>query len=76
MISRNLSRRLRDLKSRFRPAAEPVIAQITYVSPNGSEEDGPRFIIEVAEKRQTGSTWLAGGGRCGLPGRPYREGHG
>jgi hypothetical protein len=26
--------------------------------------------------RQTGSTWLAGGRRCGLAGRPYREGHG
>ena len=66
MISRSLSRRLRDLESRFRPAAEAVVVEIQYVSPDGSEEDGPRFTIP------TGSAGLAGGGRCGLAGRPYR----
>jgi hypothetical protein len=74
MISRSLTRRLKDLEFHFRPAAEPVIAQIIYVSSDGSEEDGPRFTIPSGG-RQTGSTWLAGGGCCGLAGRPYREGH-
>ena len=72
MISRSLNRRLKDLEFHFRPAAEPVIAQIIYVSPDGSEEDGPRFTIPSGG-RQTGSAWLAGGGRCGLAGRQYRE---
>ena len=45
MISRNLTRRLEELEARIAPAAEPVIIQITYVTPDGSEEDGPR--IEV-----------------------------
>ena len=75
MISRSLTRRLKDLEFHFRPAAEPVIAQIIYVSPDGSEEDGPRFIIPSGG-RQTGRTWLAGGGCRSLAGWPYREGHG
>ena len=29
------------------PAAEPVIVQITYVSPDGSEENGPRFEVPM-----------------------------
>jgi hypothetical protein len=73
MIRRNLTRRLEELEARIAPAAEPMIFQIIYVSPNGSEEDGPRFTIPSGG-RQTGSTWLAGGGRCGSAGRPYREG--
>jgi hypothetical protein len=72
MISRSLNRRLRDLEFHFRPAAEPVIAQIIYVSPDGSEEDGPRFTIPNGG-RQTGSTWLAGGGWPRFAGWQYRE---
>jgi hypothetical protein len=71
MIRRNLSRRL-ELETRLMPAAEPVIVQITYVSPDGSEEDGPRFIIPGAGGRPTGSARLAGGVRPGLAGRRYR----
>ena len=72
MLSRNLCRRLARLETRLVPAAEPVIVQITYVSPDGSEEDGPRFTIPSGG-RQTGSTWLAGGGWPRFAGRQYRE---
>src|ERR1017187_6960600 len=62
MIRRNLIRRLEELEARLAPAAEPMIFQITYVSPDGSEEDGLRFIIPGAGGRPTGSAGLAGGG--------------
>ena len=67
MISRSLSRRLRDLESRFRPAAEAVVVEIQYVSPDGSVEDGSRFTIPA------GSVGLAGGGWLRFAGRQYRE---
>jgi hypothetical protein len=47
MISRNLTRRLEELEARIAPAAEPVIIQITYVTPDGSEEDGPRIEVPM-----------------------------
>ncbi len=42
-VAWDLTQRLEDLEARAAPAAEPVIFQSTYVSPDGSEEDGPRF---------------------------------
>jgi hypothetical protein len=47
MIGRNLTGRLERLETRLMPAAEPVIVQITYVSPDGSEENGPRFEVPM-----------------------------
>jgi len=46
MIRRNLTRRLEELEARIAPAAEAVIIQITYVTPDGSEEDGPRIVVQ------------------------------
>jgi hypothetical protein len=72
MIRRNLIRRLEELEARLAPAAEPMIFQITYVSPDGSEEDGPRFTIPsggrpaelcgirgVRDNRGAGVEWAA-----------------
>jgi hypothetical protein len=73
MINRNLTRRLEELEARLAPAAEPMIFQITYVSPDGSEEDGSRFIIPGAGGRPTGSAGLAGGGWPRFASRQYRE---
>jgi hypothetical protein len=47
MISRKLTRRLEELEARLAPPAEPLIAQIVYVSPDGSEEDGPRYELSA-----------------------------
>ena len=47
MIRRNLTRRLEKLEARTAPAVEPMIAQIVYVSPDGSEEDGPRYELSA-----------------------------
>ncbi len=38
MISRKLTRRLEELEARIAPAAEPVMVEIAYVSPDGTEE--------------------------------------
>jgi len=46
MMSRNLTRRLEELEAQIAPAAEPLIIQITYVTPDGSEEDGPRIEVQ------------------------------
>jgi len=51
MISKSLTRRLKDLEARIAPAAEPLIIQITYVSPDGSEEDGPRIEVQRLASR-------------------------
>jgi len=48
MISRNLTRRLEELEARIAPAGEATIIQITYVSPDGSTEAGPRFEVPAA----------------------------
>ena len=40
MIRRNLTRRLEKLEARTAPAVEPMIAQIVYVSPDGSRRGG------------------------------------
>ena len=61
MISRNLTRRLEELEARIAPAAEPLIVQITYVSPDGSEEDGPRIVVQQPAGRDRG--WQRKG-RC------------
>jgi hypothetical protein len=47
MIRRNLTRRLEELEARTARPAEPMIAQIVYVSPDGSEEDGPRYELSA-----------------------------
>ena len=48
---KTLARRLRRLEDQLRPgnapAVEPMIAQIVYVSPDGSEEDGPRYELSA-----------------------------
>jgi hypothetical protein len=47
MIGRSLTRRLQELELQLLPdqPSEPLIVQIVYVSPDGSSEDGERFII-------------------------------
>jgi hypothetical protein len=47
MTSRNLTRRLAELETRLAPPAEPLVAQIVYVSPDGSEEHGPRYELSA-----------------------------
>ena len=47
MISGNLARRLEELEAHVAPPAEPLVAQIVYVSPDGSEEDGPRYELSA-----------------------------
>jgi hypothetical protein len=37
MISRNLTRRLKELEGRTAPPAEPVIVEVMYVSPDTEE---------------------------------------
>ena len=72
MIRRNLTRRLEELEARIALAAEPLIVQIIYFSPDGSEEDGERFTIPGAGGLRTGGARLAGGVRSGLAGRQHR----
>jgi hypothetical protein len=44
MTKRNLTRRLEELEKRIAPAdAEPLIIQVTYVSPDGTSVPGPRY---------------------------------
>ena len=57
MIRRSLMRRLEHLESRLTPADEPLVIQVKYASPDGSEEDGPRFTIPSGG-RQTGALGL------------------
>ena len=47
MSRRNLTRRLEELEARLAPPAEPLVAQIVYVSSDGSEEDGPRYELSA-----------------------------
>ena len=54
MIRRNLTRRLEELEARLAPAAEPVIVEIMYVSPDGTEEVECRVEMPTS----TGAAWL------------------
>ena len=47
MICRNLTRRLEALETRIAPANEPLIVQLMYVTPDGSEEDADRFELPM-----------------------------
>jgi len=47
VIRRNLTRRLEALEASTAPAVEPLVAQIVYISPDGSEEDGPRYELSA-----------------------------
>jgi len=47
MISRNLTRRVEELEARIAPATEPLIVQITYVTPDGGEKDGPQYVLPM-----------------------------
>lgn len=55
MISRSLTRRLEELEARTAPEAEPVIAEVLYVSPDGTEELGYR--VELPTRKASGPTW-------------------
>ena len=48
---KTIARRLRRLEDQLRPgnapAVEQMIAQIVYVSPDGREEDGPRYELSA-----------------------------
>jgi len=55
MISRNLTRRLKEREGRTAPAAEPVIVEVMFVSPDGTEEMG--FTVELPTRRAAGPTW-------------------
>jgi hypothetical protein len=58
---RNLTRRLEELETRIAPAAEPVIVEVMYVSPDGTEElehraelptsPGPAWLRRMRERR-------------------------
>ena len=47
MTSKNLARRLKSLEDQLLldQPSEPIVIQIVYFSPDGSTEDGERFII-------------------------------
>jgi hypothetical protein len=47
MISRTLARRLEQLEERLRPAAEPHIIQLVWVSGDGTRKDGPTFTVRA-----------------------------
>jgi hypothetical protein len=55
MIGRTLTKRLERLETRIMPAGEPVITQIVFVAADGSERDGPRFVIPGAGGRPLGT---------------------
>jgi hypothetical protein len=67
MIGRNLMRRIEALETRIAPATEPLIVQIMYVTPDGSEEDADRFELPMplayGNLRGRGSIKKAGFGR-------------
>ena len=46
-MTKSLARRLEELESQLRPEKDdgPLVVQIVYFSPDGSTEDGERFII-------------------------------
>jgi len=50
----NLLRRLEELEARSAPAAQPVIVEVMYVSPDGTKELGFRAELPTS----TGPTWL------------------
>ena len=54
MISRNLTRRLEELEARHAPAGEHAIAEVMFVSPDGTEEMG--FTVELTTS--TEPAWL------------------
>ena len=54
MISRNLTRRLEELEARNAPAAEHVIAEVMFVSPDGIEE----LAYRVELRTSTEPAWL------------------
>ena len=54
MISRKLTRRLEVLEGRIAPAAEPVIVEVMYVSPDGTET----LEYRVEMPTSTGPAWL------------------
>jgi hypothetical protein len=54
MISRNLTRRLEELEARIAPAAEPVIVEVMYVSPDGTGE----LEYRVEMPASTDPAWL------------------
>ena len=46
-MTKSLSRRLEELELQLlpEPENEPLVVQIVYFSPDGSTEDGERFVI-------------------------------
>ena len=45
MTSRNITRRLERLEEDTKPVGEPKVLQVIFVSPDGTEKDGPRVEI-------------------------------
>jgi hypothetical protein len=63
VIRRNLTRRLEELEARIAPDTEPLMIQIVYVSPDGSEEnDGPPIEVPMPATRGRGG-WQRPGRR-------------
>jgi hypothetical protein len=50
----SLRRRIEELEARTAPTAEPVIVEVMYVSPDGTEELGFRAELPTS----TGPSWL------------------
>ena len=63
MVNRSLTRRLEQLEARIEPSAEPVMVEIVYVAPDGTEELESR--VEMTPS--IGPAWLRrlGGQRAG-----------
>jgi hypothetical protein len=55
MIGRTLAKRLDRLETRMLPSGEPMIMQIVFVAADGTEADGPRFVIPGAGGRPLGT---------------------
>jgi len=68
MSIKNLSRRLEQLEVLLRPADDPLIIQLCYVSSDGSVVDGPQYRVPCGLGRQGRRAWFAGGGRPGFAG--------
>jgi hypothetical protein len=45
VTGKNITRRLERLEEETKPVGEPKVIQVVFVSPDGTEKDGPRYEI-------------------------------
>lgn len=53
MTARNIPRRLERLEEETMPVGKPKMIQIVFVSPDGTEKDGPRYEIPTYPSRRS-----------------------